>query len=211
MDKFYSFFIRRREHTITGFKILYILLFAVLLLGTRATYLRDEAAISYYALALNSGRAAIIVYILTTIPGISKRFGIRHKLISLLMIFRRYIGITMYLLALYHFWIVKGVGVLFHALPLFPIVLFQSMGVTAATLLFLLFATSNDVMLSKLKVWWYRIHELTYVAVWFIFLHVALQRISIWTILIGLTAIAQVSSHLYNKFHKSKLPNLQPQ
>src|SRR3989338_4502629 len=141
LDNLYTFFIRRREQTITAFKILYVLITVVLLLGSYASYTRDESAITYYTLALNSGRAAILVYILTTIPGIFKRFGIRHKLISLLMIFRRYIGITMYLLVLYHFWIVKGVGVLFHALPLFPVVLFQAMGAIAVTLLFLLFVT----------------------------------------------------------------------
>lgn len=208
LDKFYTFFIRHREQTISAFKIIYLLLIVILVVATQSTYLRQDTAITFYNLALTSGKAAIVVYIFTIIPGVAKRFGIRHKLISLLMIFRRYIGITMYMLVIFHFWIVKGVGVIFHGLSLFPIPLFVAMGATAATLLFFLFITSNDVMLSKLKIWWYRIHKLTYVAVWFIFLHVALQRISVWTVLIGLTAFVLLSSHVYSRIHKSRLPNL---
>lgn len=211
LDKFYTFFIRHREHTITAFKILYLILVVFLFVGGRATLLRDESAIEYYNLALTSGKAAIVVYILTTIPGIAKRFGLRHKLISLLMIYRRYLGITMYMLVLIHFWIVKGVTVFFHRILVLPPPLFQVMGATAAFLLFFLFVTSNDIALGKLKIWWYRLHKLTYIAVWFIFLHVALQRFSIWTVLIGITAIVQISSHLYGRLHKSRLPNIQPQ
>jgi len=211
LDRFYSFLVRHREQTITVFKILYLILAAFLFIASRSTYIGDEQAIVNYERALLSGKLAIVMYIFTTLPGIFKRFGIRHKLLSLLMIYRRYIGITMYMLVLIHFWVVKGVGILFRALPLFPLVLFQAMGAIAATLLLFLFITSNDFMLSKLKVWWYRIHKLTYIAVWFIFLHVALQRLSIWTVLIGLTAVAQISSHLYGRLHKSTLPNIQPQ
>jgi hypothetical protein len=45
---------------------------------------------------------------------------------------------------------------------------------------------------------------LTYIIIVFIFLHVALQRVSVWSILIGATLLAQASSHVVAFMRKSR-------
>ena len=144
----------------------------------------------------NSGEIAILFFIFSSIPGIVRRFGYFNKLVSILMIFRRYIGIATYLFVLIHSSFVRIVPWIARIFPLNPVEVYVMFGVAAHVLLFLLFITSNDLSINKLGIWWHRIHDLMYVIVWIIFLHVALVKISIWTILIGATAIAQAASFI---------------
>ena len=206
IDKSFSFATRNRAKIVTVFKILYFLLVTLLFIGGRSIYLRDGLSNSLYDLGESAGQLAIVFYILTAIPGIARRFGIKHKLISILMIYRRYIGISMFLFLLIHYWFLRGVDTLPHSLLQLPKPLFELMGFTAYLLTFPLFLTSNDFSVKLLGKFWRWVHKLTYLIVWFIFLHVFLQEISIWAILIGVTAIAQISSHiwLYNSANRDR-------
>jgi len=103
IDRLFSTVIRNRTTVIKGFYLFYLLLAAVLILGTYAIINRTTNQPFYVRLTPTLGRAALIVYILTVIPGITRRFDIKHKLISILMIFRRYIGILMYILGFTHY------------------------------------------------------------------------------------------------------------
>lgn len=181
IDEIFRVMTRNRMWVIRGFKIFYILLIFVLWSG-------------WYRLAPWMGRAAIVAYILTTIPGMARRFRIQHKLIALLMIFRREVGISMYLLATVHYIFLVGLAI--------PREIFQLMGFTAYVLLFFLFATSNDLSTKHLGAWWGKIHRLTYIAIWFIVMHVALQRVSIWSVAIITTAMLQGLSFFYAKKQK---------
>jgi DMSO/TMAO reductase YedYZ heme-binding membrane subunit len=142
------------------------------------------------------GRVGIVAYSLTTIPGIARRLRVQHKLIALLMIYRRDIGVSMYLFVTIHYFFLIGIATWFQKIFVVPTPLFQTMGLTAYVLTFFLFATSNDFSVRRLGSWWHTIHKLTYIIIVFIFLHVALQRVSVWSILIGATLLAQASSHV---------------
>lgn len=194
--------VKNRSRIIFVFKILYLLLLTFLFIGGWSIYTNDANAFNYYQLALVAARTAIIVYILTTIPGITKRFGLSHRLIQIIMLFRRYLGITVFLLVLIHFWFVRGIALFFQKVVILPRPLFETFGMLSYMLLFFMFVTSNDFSVKRLGIWWYYIHKVTFVIVWLIFLHVALQRFSIWTVLIGLTALFQVTSHLYSFIKK---------
>lgn len=143
------------------------------------------------------GQIALVLYILTTIPGIFRRFGKFYKPVSILMIFRRYIGIATFMFVFLHasierfFWVLKG------QMGLMPTEVFQLFGFGAFLILFSLFITSNDWSVKNMGKWWIWIHDLTYIVVWLIFAHVAFQRLSVWTVLIGVISIAQITSHVY--------------
>jgi DMSO/TMAO reductase YedYZ heme-binding membrane subunit len=200
---------RHRAKIIDAFKILYGVLALLLLFGSYSAFQVDSNYLFYYSLARKCGEMGILVYILTTIPGITKRFHIRSPLIQILMMFRRYLGILMFTLITIHFMILRGVGLFFQGTKLSHFLVFEIVGLTAYILLLSLFLTSNDWSIKRLGIWWDRLHQLTYIVVWLIFLHVALQRFDIWALLIGVTAIAQASSHVYVILRKRALQEAQ--
>jgi DMSO/TMAO reductase YedYZ heme-binding membrane subunit len=199
IDNFFKFATQNRERMITAFKVFYFLLVTFLFIGGRSIFLREGTSNFFYKIGENAGQLALIFYVLTTIPGIARRFGIKHKLISILMIYRRYIGISMFMFLLIHYWILRGVDTFFHNLFPLPRPLFETLGFMAYILTFLLFLTSNDFSVKFFGKFWWWIHKLTYLIVWFIFLHVFLQDVSIWSILIGTTALLQIASHVWGR------------
>ncbi len=198
IDRLFAYIIPRKEKVIFFFKIIYLIQIAVFLAAARVLYIGGPEALYYYQLGVGSGKIAVILFILTLIPGMMRRFGITHKLLSLLMIFRRYIGIAMYVSALAHFGLVKVVPILSLKLP-FRLAFFEFWGSLALFSLFFLFITSNDFSTAKLGVWWHRTHKLIYLSMWFILLHVGLQRISLWTVLMGATVLLMMASFLVSK------------
>lgn len=159
-------------------------------------YLQNSYWPLFYDIGKKSGEMAILCFIFSSLPGIFRRFRISNKLIQILMRFRRSIGIATYLFVLIHSSFVRIVPWIARIFPVYPLEVYVMFGVVAHILLFLLFITSNDFSVNKLGVWWHRIHTLMYVIVWIIFLHVALLKISIWTVLIGATAVAEVASFM---------------
>jgi len=196
-DQLFTFAVKKRPLIILIFQMIYIFLFILILLSGYAIYFEKPAATAFLLSARTFGQLALITYIVTTIPGICRRFGLQHRLIQILMIFRRYFGILMYLLAVTHYLLMRGFQSIFAALPLIPEQLFTVFGFTALVLLTAMVLTSNDFLHGYLGKWWQRIHNLTYVIIFLIFLHVALQRISIWAVLIGINALLQLVSHIY--------------
>lgn len=205
IDKIFSFAVSKKSRIIDVFKFIYLLIVFIYLWGGTTIYTHPTSAIMFYNWGRTAGRTALSLFIIILIPGIFERFGIKHKLIALLRIFRRYLGIGMYLLVFMHLsflWLISAVktGVFF------PILLFQLFGLSGAITLFFLFITSNDLSVRKLNIWWYRIHRLIYIAMFFIFFHVALQRLSIWSVLMGLTIILMISSFIYSYLKFGKMP-----
>lgn len=205
IDKIFSFSITQKVRIIDLFKLVYLFIAIVYVVGAKAIYFNEEGAKLFYEWGLAAGRTALSLFIIILIPGIAERFGLRHKLIALLRIFRRYLGISMYLLVFMHLsflWLIPAIKTSIF----FPILLFQLFGLIAAIILFFLFITSNDISVRSLKIWWYRLHRLIYISIFFIFLHVAMQRLSVWSILMGTTVIIMISSFLYSYFKFGKLP-----
>ena len=195
-DQLFTVAVKKRQQIIVIFQLLYIFLLTLTLLAGYAIYFKKPAATAFLLSATTFGRLGLITYIITTIPGISRRFGVQHRLIQILMIFRRYFGILMYVFVTIHYLLVRGFQSIFAALPLVPEQLFTLMGFISFTFLTCMVVTSNDWAVAYFGKLWQRIHNLTYIIVWLIFLHVALQRISIWSVLIVINAFAQALSHV---------------
>lgn len=197
MNNIFLFLVKNRERIITTFKLIYLscILFTMVAAWSFLTHHPSEQF--FYSIATTFGQAGLILYVLTLIPGIVRRFGKNYKSVSLLMIFRRYLGLTMFFCVVYHYMAMRGVTVLTTGKLFENILLFEGMGMIAFFGLFLLAVTSNDVSTNKLGVWWGRIHGTTYGIVWFIFLHTALQKMSIWSLLIGGIGVVQVLSFVY--------------
>ncbi len=202
IDHVFLFLTKRTVTVILLFKIVYGLLCIFLFLASVSAYYHNQWFITVYKLARQSGEVALVLYILTCLPGLGRRLGVRHKLLALLMIFRRQIGILMYMFVLIHSVILRFIPVISDGLPLLPDSWFEIFGSIASGMLFLLFVTSNDVSVKRLGPWWHKIHQLTYITMFFILLHVAFQEISLWTILAGLLVAAQVVSYGVSRMRK---------
>ena len=72
----------------------------------------------------------------------------------------------------------------------------MNLGFIAFVMLLLLFITSNDLSIRLLGDWWTRIHWLSYLIMWVVLIHVMLQGRYAWTILIGITSVAEISSFI---------------
>lgn len=202
MDKIYFWAVKRRNSIVRLFVVLDCILAFVWLAAYWAIVLEQGNARLFTANATLFGKIAIVLYILTTIPGIFRRFGKFYKPVSVLMIFRRYIGIMTFMFVLLHasivrfFWVVKGQ---MKAIPDEVFILFGSL---AFTLLFSLFITSNDWSVKKMGKWWHWIHNLTYITGVIIFFHVALQEVNVWSALIALDALAIAASFIFAQIRR---------
>src|SRR3989344_5117925 len=148
MDKFvntlFSKTIKNRERVIIGFKFFYCIQLVLLLTGFWSIYTLNNYADIFVTIGLKAGDLAVLTYCVTLIPGIARRFSVKHKLLSLLMIFRRYFGISMFLFVAIHFFMIRGAGFIRNGFSA-QFALFELAGITAGLLLIPLFITSNDM------------------------------------------------------------------
>lgn len=191
--------ITKQKTVITIFQIFFVFVLAFTFFGVWSLYTVNEYAFTFLDLGKTLGQGAVLLYILTLIPGIFRRFRLQHEIVQILMIFRRYIGILMYLFVFAHMWFLYWVDVVATGVMQIPPPNYIAMGSFAHIILLFLVLTSNDYSTKKFGMWWHRIHNLTYIAVGLIFLHVYLQEISIWSVLMGLTTLLVISSHIYAK------------
>lgn len=204
-DAIFTTVLKNKTQIITAFKCFYWLILIIIVLGAYSIATNGSQMPFFYEIGVNAGRASIIFFAITLLPGMMRRFGITNKILTSIMTLRRYFGISVYMLALLHFMIVRFIfHVMQYGLMLPQLMLFEVMGFMALNMLFLLFLTSNNFSVAKLGIWWKRLHSLVYVIVWLIFLHVALMSISVWTILIGLTALAEVTSLIFAAYKKNQ-------
>lgn len=187
-----------------------IQMYAVLALlpGALGFWVIGQNPETYYSLFSNlgrwSGQIALILYSLTLVPGMLRRFGIFPLTRSVLMIWRRYFGISMFHSAISHSLILYIIPVL----VIDPALLLRNPGSHAlyglGGLLFLfpLWLTSNDWSVKTMGKLWHTIHALTYVALFFIFLHVYLGT-SGWTRLaIGIVFVLEILSWIVRWFQR---------
>lgn len=198
IDQLFRFFITKKQSIIFVFKLWFFVLTAILCIVVYIAYSENNYLPLAYFIGQNAGKLALLFYCITIVPGAFKRFGIKNKIIAILTIYRRYFGITMYLFLLMHYWVLNGVLVILKGVFINP-TLIQTYGLFALILLTPLFLTSNDFSLKTLGIWWYRLHKLTYVILFLIFFHVALQRISLWSILAGVAVFMELSSYIYSR------------
>lgn len=203
IESLFAFTLKNKSAIIKGFQFLNIILFGIILVGSYAIYISHSSAVSFYMMGIYAGRMAVIFFTITLIPGILRRFGSNHKIATIIMLFRRYTGILVYISALMHFMFVRFVYNILQYGGIPPqVAAFEVFGLLALNLLLLLFLTSNNVSVTKMGVWWKRLHSLVYVIVWLIFLHIMLLQWNIWAILIGITASVELLSHIVHIYKK---------
>lgn len=188
----FNFLIKYHQKFIYLFFVLYFCLFLLVL---SSFYFPIVSLISNFF-----GQLSLLLYILTLLPGIATRFKIILLPFTVLRLYRRHIGISMYLFALSHMILS---GVLFSQEP------FIFFSQIAMIILFILFITSNNFSQTKLNQLWFKIQQLTYFVMFFIFLHVALIDFGILSILLLLTIVLQIFSFVYKRYTTS-CPILSP-
>lgn len=166
-----------------------------------------------------AGVLAIILFLVTLLPGIFNRLNWRTQWLKnpllLITLFRRHLGIMMFLLVFIHLSFVQtvptfvryimtqSVGLNAPLLPLEKLILLPSalsalpsvfviFGMIGWLLLLPVWLTSNDYSMKKLGKNWKKIQRLTYLAIWLIFLHVAWQKhiLAIPIVIVGLLEVA---------------------
>lgn len=195
-ERLFLYGVNAKKEIIVAFTLLYLALMGGALTG----WLSLGGQPGYLALrdlSLLSGKAAIIVFVITIIPGMARRFGFVSRAFQFVMLFRRQFGLTVFFLVLFHLSIVWLIPSLQLAGSLIPLATFELMGLTAFLFLIPLFLTSNDWSVRHLGPWWKRIHSLIYVIAWFIFLHVSLQQSLLWASIIGVAAVAETLSLVF--------------
>jgi DMSO/TMAO reductase YedYZ heme-binding membrane subunit len=200
-DTIFLFFVRHREGIITVFKTFYILLSLLIVFSTIAVYQKLSVMNILLDFSAIAGQIAIVLYILTIIPGMLRRFRIQNKTVAVLMIYRRHIGILSFFPMLYHFMMERGVYILLAGFPK-VLAMPEFFGAAAFFGIFLLTVTSNDMSTKRLGIWWGRIHRLTHGIVWLLFLHVALHGSNIWAVVLGVFGCMQLASFIYAKIKR---------
>ncbi len=155
------------------------------------------------------GEWSIRLLWIVALPGILKRFGAKglfQTIQIILMRSRRRLGDIMFMLALNHFMMVQGFFYLRYGLPnLTSIPVFQYMGIIGLTLLLPLFLTSNNYSVRSLKQYWQKIHNLIYLAIWFIAAHTLLNGQILEGSITVAIAILQIASWIVYKRRQKKI------
>ena len=181
-----------------SFLIVYAVVLTTLVVGSVAIIQNLPSMLWFYTIGVWSGRAAVTMLAVVLIPGMLGRFGIQIKVTRVITFYRRQLGITTFLLSFTHGMLVRIVARF--ALGWYPISrapLFELFGTLALSFLFFLFITSNDWSVGRFGPWWKRLHRLAYVIVWLILFHTILQRVSVWSVMIGAIALTEAASFLY--------------
>jgi DMSO/TMAO reductase YedYZ heme-binding membrane subunit len=163
-----------------------------------------------------SGILAVIVFLLSQVSGILRRFQATNELKNIgdyLMFSRAQIGILMYILAFTHYFFVALFPVVIVSGQLPVIQAFTAAGMVAFLLSLPLAITSNNQSKKLLKKWWKRLHKLVYVIIWFIAIHVGLIAISygfsdlssaVVSVLVVGVGVIQIYSLIYANRVKNK-------
>lgn len=164
------------------------------------------------------GSISLVLFCVTLLPGILTRLKVWTEvtlpMATLITPFRRNMGILMFLTAFVHMSLTTTLPFLslqlisiqslmplslgqqltavFSAFPP-PLRLFEQVATIGWILLLPVWLTSNDFAQKKLGKWWKRVQRMTYVVIWFIMGHVALQG-SLWTAVVGVIAVLEVGS-----------------
>lgn len=166
-----------------GTRLLQFFSVIVILPVFAGVYVMWQAPADYFPLfdqiARMTGQISAVFYGLTLLPGIMRRFGVLPLSRSILMLWRRHIGIAMFHSAITHQLLIRTIPLAFinpGLLSLYPgrQIMF---GLFGLMILFPLWITSNDWSVKRLGRWWHNVHALTYIALFLIYLHVALVSI----------------------------------
>ncbi len=140
------------------------------------------------------GRTAVAVFILMILPGTLQRLRVKGKLKQLkniLMSIRLELGILVFLLSGYHYIHLEK----------------EKFGLIAMILMIPLFLTSSTWIRRKMKKWWQKLHNLTYIIIWLIVAHLVVVGKEKLAILLSIFGIIQVASLVINFLRKRRRKN----
>ncbi|HLA03664.1 MAG TPA: ferric reductase-like transmembrane domain-containing protein, partial [Patescibacteria group bacterium] len=194
---------RKSPQIIPLFKYLYFAIILFLILGANSYIKKGQVDQFFYTSGVYFGRTALTLLGIVVLPGILGRFGIEIKLSRIITLFRRQLGILVFVLAFSHYQLVRGISIYTGQIPLFPRPIFEVIGTTALFLMFFMFLTSNNFSQKTLGKNWKRLHRIVYVILWLLVFHTGLQRISIWSVFILTFAVLEVLSWIYFRLKKA--------
>lgn len=153
---------------------MYLLAFLMIVLGFYLFQTDLKAYVLVAKQANRVGQVALYLFLSTLIPGILKRFKVLPLFSASIILFRRHLGILMYSLALFHSMYLSTIPMLMtQGFNIKSLSTHEVYGSLAVLILFPVWLTSNDYSQKKLGKFWKTTQRLTYIAIIFIFLHVA--------------------------------------
>lgn len=189
----------------SSYKFIYFSVFALVVISAIYIIATDYDITVPYRAGKFIAYISLFFFTLTILPGMLRRFGVKSRLfVTTLTALKRQNGDTMFLFAFLHYAVIKLFPVI--ASNSFPPVflLYELIGLIALWLTFLLYVTSNDYSVRKLKKFWKTLHYLIYIIIWLIFLHVALVKINVVTVFVGILATFETLSLIYYYLIKKK-------
>ena len=197
MKQIFIWSVNQKKNIIFVFKLFYFSIAVLISIGYFMT-LKNVQPLLLYKIGLLSGQTASVVFVITITPGIMQRFNLNWQIRSLLVLFRRYLGIAVYVLGFLHFSYIRLFPIIANHIKVnLLLTTFEVFGLISLFLLTFLFFTSNDYSTRWLGPWWKRIHRMIYIVAWLLFLHTALQRVSVYSIALGIAAIFELLSLVY--------------
>ena len=167
-------------------------LLGIWLVGLVALQVGAMTAMEMYGIGRQFGTIALIFYLLSLMPGIMSRSRLLPLAGITLMLFRRHLGIIMFVSAFVHYSFTTLLPMIIDGWPL-ATDLFRVFGLLAFFLTTPLWLTANDTSERFLGRKWKILHRLTYVVLLLVFGHVALQMKK-WAIVIGVVIVAEILS-----------------
>lgn len=201
-----EFFAVRNKLIVALFWFIYIPTLVILLVGAYQIVTQGPHIVLASGIGKKFGQLALSLLGVVVLPGILGRFRVEIKITRVITLFRRQLGKLVFLFAFSHYILVRFLP----SMTVLPLTPFELMGSLALVMLFFLFLTSNNLSMRYLGRGWKRLHRIIYVILWLVVLHTGLQRISVWTIMIGFFAVLEVASLIYDWWRKKSLVPKQP-
>lgn len=190
----YEFVARKSPILLKLFPLVYAGFAVAMIVGAYINLTHSFLFDVFYKLGKLCGEAALGLLGVVILPGIMGRLKIEIKISRLITLFRRQLGITVFLLALAHYMLLRLLPIAAGIFPFSLPVGFEVFGSLALFMLFALFLTSNNYSMRKLGPWWKRLHRFVYIAVGVLVLHTVFQRIGPFSIFIGTLFVLEIVS-----------------
>ncbi len=201
----YGFFASRYKLFLKVWFVAYLVIVVSSAFGTYLFYKSPDLSIWLTAIGKKFGQVAIMLLGAIVLPGILGRFRIEIKITRLITLFRRQLGITVFLLAFAHYYFLRLLpSIENRVLPYKNLAVFEIFGLAAFSIFFFMFLTSNNWSMRVLGRWWKYLHRFIYVALWLLVLHTGIRKISTLTLFIGIFAALEIISWIYYFFNKNK-------
>lgn len=156
----------------------------------------------FYEIGKKLGTISAGLLCFVVLPGIFKRLQWFQSIRVTFMLFRRHLGILMYWtafahgLSMFNILIILILAFVPNRFQSFPFDRFVVFGFLAILLALPLLITSNDLSVKLLKKWWYVLHKLVYLVLFFAALHTVTTSFTVGFVLLGLVA-AEIISYIY--------------